>query len=275
MKSFTNKVVVITGAGSGIGRSLARQFAELGARLALNDRSADALEETTEQCRQLGATVHQSAFDVGEREVMYQFSQTVADQYGQIDVMINNAGIALMQRKIESTPYEEFERIVRINMWGVIYGSKAFIPHLKERPEAALVNVSSIFSTFAYPNQGPYVATKFAVRGLTECLRQELANSKVSVHCVMPGGIATNIISNIETDHTAARDKFAGVFQKMAGTTAEEAASVIIKGIRRGKKRILIGRDARLADRIVRLLPSRYEKILLRKYDVDAYGLDQ
>lgn len=274
MQSFQNKVCVITGAGSGIGRQLAIQLAGTGARLALNDWSEETLSETTEECRARGATVHQSAFSVADREAMYRFAQTVAEQYGQIDLVVNNAGIALMQRKIESTPYEEFEKIIDINLWGVIYGSKAFIPHLKERPEAALVNVSSIFGQFAYPNQGPYVTTKFAVKGFTEVLRQELAKTNVAVSVVQPGGIATNIINNIDTERTEWRQKFASTFDKMAGTTAEEAARTIIKGVQRKKKRILIGRDARLADRIIRLLPSSYEKILLRKYDVDRFSQD-
>lgn len=274
MQSFQDKVCVITGAGSGIGRQLALQLASTGARLALNDWSEETLGETTEKCRALGATVHQSAFSVANREAVYRFAQTVAEQYGQVDLVVNNAGIALMQRKIESTPYEEFEKIIDINLWGVIYGSKAFLPHLKERPEAALVNVSSIFGQFAYPNQGPYVTTKFAVKGFTEVLRQELARTNVAVSVVQPGGIATNIINNIDTDRKEWRQKFASTFNKMAGTTAEEAARTIIKGIQRKKKRILIGRDARLADRIIRLLPSSYEKILLRKYDVDRFSQD-
>lgn len=274
MQSFKNKVCVITGAGSGIGRQLAIQLAEAGARLALNDWSEATLQETTTQCRDKGATVHQSAFSVADREAVYRFAQTVAGQYGQVDLVINNAGIALMQRKIESTPYEEFEKIIDINLWGVVYGSKAFIPHLKERPEAALVNVSSIFGQFAYPNQGPYVTSKFAVKGFTEVLRQELAKTKVAVSVVQPGGIATNIVNNIATEHTEWRQKFATTFSKMAGTTAEDAARTILRGIQRKKKRILIGRDARLADRIIRMLPSSYEKILLRRYDIDRFSQD-
>lgn len=263
--------MVITGAGSGMGKDLALLMAKEKARLALNDWSAETLAETTEACQVLGAEVHQSVFSVGDREAMYQFAQSVAHQYGQVDVVVNNAGIALMQRKVENTGYEELEQIIQINLWGVIYGSKAFIPHLKERPEAALVNVSSIFSTFAYPNQGPYVITKFGVRGLTEVLRQELANTNVAVSCVMPGGIATNIIRNIPTQQTKARDKFASVFQKMAGTSSSDAARDIFRGIQKKKKRILIGRDARLADRVIRLFPSSYERILLRKFDVDKF----
>jgi len=274
MQSFQNKVCVITGAGSGIGQQLALQLAEQGAHLALNDWSEETLNATTQQCRELGATVYQSAFSVADRQAIYRFAQTVAEQFGQVDVVVNNAGIALMQRKIESTPYEEFENIININLWGVVYGSKAFIPHLKEQPEAALVNVSSIFGQFAYPNQGPYVTSKFAVKGFTEVLRQELARTSVSVSVVQPGGIATNIVNNIDTERTEWRQKFASTFAKMAGTTAEEAARTIIKGVQRKKKRILIGRDARLADRIIRLLPSSYEKILLRKYDVDRFSQD-
>ena len=274
MQHFKDKVVVITGAGSGMGKDLAILMAKDGAQLALNDWSENTLAETTKICRELGATVHQSVFSVGDREAMYKWAQAIADQYGQVDVVINNAGIALMQRKVENTTYEDLEHIIQVNLWGVIYGSKAFIPHLKERPEAALVNVSSIFSTFAYPNQGPYVITKFGVRGLTEVLRQELSKTGVAVSCVMPGGIATNIVRNIQTDHPQVRDKFASIFQKMAGTSSQEAAKVIYRGDQKKKKRILIGKDARLADRIIRFFPSAYEKILLRKYDVDAYGMN-
>lgn len=270
MKNLYGKVAVITGAGSGIGRALALQMAAAGAKLALNDWNASALNDTLSMLGK--AEAWGQSFDVANREAVYTFAEEVLNRFGQVDIVVNNAGITLEQRMLERTGYEDFERIVNVNMWGMIYGSKAFLPWLRQRPEAALVNVSSIFGVVGYPNQGAYVTAKFAIRGFTETLRVELAKSPVAVTCVHPGGIRTNIARNITSDNPKRVEKFAQVFEKMAITSAEEAARQIMEGIQKKKKRVVIGPDARRLDWFARLFPSAYERFVFKGYDVEKYS---
>ena len=258
MKDFKDKVVVITGAGSGIGLALARQLSAMGAQLVLADWNADSLAAAIPTLSAPPALT--TVLDVSQRAAVYDFAYQTVATCGQVDLVINNAGIALDQNLLEQTSYEAFERVVNVNMWGVIYGSLAFLPYLKKRPEAGLVNVSSIFGIVGYPSSGAYSVTKFAVRGFTETLRQELAHTLVYVGCVHPGGIRTNIVRNIPFDDTKRRERFVNTFDKMAKTSPETAAQVIIEGIRRKKKRILIGNDAKILDWVSRLWPSRYER---------------
>lgn len=262
MQTLKDKTAVITGAASGIGRALALQLAEAGCRLALCDHNDVELNETRKMAIEKGATVVAVPFDVSHREDMRNFAAEVLQVFGNVDIVINNAGITLMQNSIERHSAEEFQRVWEVNFLGVLYGCQEFLPHLRQRPEAALVNVASIFSTAAYPYQGPYVASKFAVRGLTETLRQELAGSSVAVTVVMPGGIKTNIVNNIAATDAAAKEKFARKFDKSAPTSAEEAARCIIEGIRRKKQRVLIGKDAKIMDLVARIFPHRYEKVI-------------
>lgn len=271
MQKLNDKVVVITGAGSGIGRALAIQLATQGAKLALNDWNEAQLKDTRQLISQ-HSEVLTEAFDVGESSACFAFAQKVADHFGQIDVVINNAGVAHEQRKTLDLALEEFEKILQVNLWGVIYGTRAFLPFLKDRPEAALVNISSIFGVVGQPLQSAYVTSKFAVRGFTEVLRNELADSSVAITCVHPGGIKTNIIRNIESDQTARLEKFAQAFDKMAKTTPEEAARQIINAIQKKKRRLLIGRDALIMDILARLLPGLYDKIIYRNFDVERFS---
>ena len=265
MKSFQGKVVVITGAGSGMGRDLALQLSTLGASVALNDWNGETLAQTLQSVESAGGKGMAMAFDVGDQTAVSDFAEAVLARYGQVDVVINNAGIAMERRSIASTPMEEFERVVRVNLWGVIYGTLAFLPHLKMRPEAAIVNISSIFGIMGYGGQGAYSTTKFGVRGFTETLRQELHGSRITVTCVHPGGVKTGIIKNIPGEASPAKEKFASNFEKIAQTTSSDAAKKIIRGIQKKQNRILIGNDARLMDWVARLFPQRYERILLRK----------
>lgn len=272
MQQLKDKVAVITGAGSGIGRALALALAKKGSKLALNDWNGDSLAETVQLIG--GLTEVQSAtFDVGARDAVYGFAQNVQDHFGRVDIVVNNAGFTLEQKKIVDIDIEDYEKIMRVNVWGVIYGSKAFLPFLKEQSEASLVNISSIFGIVGQPLQGPYVASKFAVRGFTETLRNEMRKSPVTITCVHPGGIRTNIIRNIETDHQARLQKFANAFDKMAGTSAEDAASQIIAAIQGKKVRLLIGRDAKILDIAARILPKTYDKWIYRNFDIDRFSV--
>ena len=260
MKDLKDKIAVVTGAGSGIGRALALELAACGCKLAICDWNDQELEATRKAIAGKDVPVVATPFDVSNLEDMKTFAAEVVNVFGQVDIVVNNAGITLMQQSVEKYSYADFERVWKINFLGVLYGAKEFLPHLKSRPEAALVNVSSIFSTAAYPWQGPYVAAKFAVRGLTETLRQELAKTNVTATVVMPGGIKTNIVHKIEAADAEAKDKFARRFDAAAITSAEEAAKCIVAGIRQKKARVLIGKDAKLMDLLVRIFPSSYEK---------------
>ncbi len=259
-------MVVITGAGSGIGRELALQLAAEGSRLALADINPHTLQDTVAMISGHPGQVFAEALDVAHRSAFQAFAAGVVGTFGQVDVVINNAGKTLLQQSIEKTPYEDFEKVWLVNLMGVLHGTKEFLPYLRQRPEAAIVNIASIFSTAAYPYQAPYSLSKFAVRGLTEALRQETARSKITVSVVMPGGIRTNIVNHIETDDPVARNKFAARFDRSAITDAATAARVIVQGIKRKQARILIGRDARIMDLVVRFFPDNYEKILKKLF---------
>lgn len=271
MKDFKDKVVVITGAGSGMGRALAIQFAQKGAKVALNDWNKDSLSETLDLVQQEGGEGIIRHFDVSDKHSVYGFAEEVVAHFGHVDVVINNAGYALPSRSIEMTEYEEFEQLIGVNMWGVIYGSKAFLPYLKKRSEGVLMNTSSVFGIFGYPTQGPYCTAKFAVRGFTETLRLELEAEgvkNVQVCCIHPGGIQTGIVKNIDHSKTNLTkeeiEEGEKTFLDYAPTTSEDAAAQIIKAIQKKRVKLLIGRDARFMDFITRLLPTRYSKILLK-----------
>jgi short-subunit dehydrogenase len=266
MKNLKNKIVVVTGAASGIGRSLATNLAQQGACLALADLSEKALQELQESGALVNATkVKRYELDVSQKEAVYQFAKKVKEDFGGVDVVINNAGVALAET-IENMEYEDFEWVMNINFWGVVYGTKAFLPMLKASKDAYIVNISSVFGLIAVPTQAAYNASKFAVKGFTEALRLELKGTSVTPICVHPGGIRTNIVNNarIYTSVDGKSDKadVARQFQVLARTSADQAADTIIKGIQKGRKRVLIGPDARLIDWMQRLLPDAYDKLL-------------
>lgn len=269
IKSFENKVAVVTGAGSGIGRSLAVALAKKGCHLALSDINEKGLQETRSLITSSTVNVTTAKLDVANREAVYQHAEQVIADHGKANIIINNAGVALGET-IENMSYENFEWLMNINFWGVVYGTKAFLPHLKATGEGQIVNISSVFGIIAVPTQAAYNAAKFAVRGFTECLREELEidNCGVSATCVHPGGIKTGIAKNSRMGNlgnfkaiTGGKD-IGNQFEKIARTTPDEAAAVIIEGIRRNKRRVLIGTDAYLIDSMQRFLPTGYQKIL-------------
>ncbi len=263
MKSFANKVAVITGAGSGIGRALAQQLSEEGALLALSDVNLPALEETHASLTGHGKVLI-TQLDVADRSAFEAYSQQVINEFGHADLLFNNAGVALAQT-VKDCSYDDFEWLMNINFWGVVYGTKSFLPHMLSRPEAAIINVSSIFGIIALPTQAQYNAAKFAVRGFTESLRQEVKGSKLFVSCVHPGGIKTNIVVNgrMHTSMVGEQTHKQQIeeFNKIARTTPKQAAQTILNGIRKNKRRILIGQDAKFMDRIQRLFPEKYTNI--------------
>ncbi|MGK5091162.1 SDR family NAD(P)-dependent oxidoreductase [Deltaproteobacteria bacterium TL4] len=268
MRSLKGKTAVITGVASGIGRELALQLAQKGCNLALADIDTSGLEATRKEVSQNSIKVSAHPLDVSKKEAVYQFAEEVIDQHHDVHLVINNAGVAVAQT-IEDVSYEDFEWLMGINFWGVVYGTKAFLPHLKEQEEAHIVNISSIFGIVAVPTMAVYNASKFAVKGFTESLKQELKGTSVKVSCIHPGGIKTRIAHNARAYKSIdgkSRDSksFATSFDNATMTSAEDTAKKIIKGITREKERILIGPDAQAMDLIQRLFPETYGNIINR-----------
>ncbi|TWX64155.1 SDR family NAD(P)-dependent oxidoreductase [Colwellia demingiae] len=259
---FKGKVAVITGAASGIGKALAIKLAEQGCNLALVDRDIQGLMSVQAELQSYSITCVIEDLDVSDKQGFVDFSETVIAQFSRVDMLFNNAGVSLID-SVENQSFEDFHWLMNINFWGVVYGSHAFLPYLKKSPNAHLVNVSSLFGLLSLPLQSAYNSSKFAVRGFTESLKMEMAGTNVSVHCVHPGGIKTNITNNakISTEHVP-KSQILSDFNKQAKTTAEQAADVILQGLINNKRRILIGNDAKLLDRIVRWFPATYEKVL-------------
>ena len=201
--------------------------------------------------------------DVADRSAVFAWADQVVTDHGAVHVIVNNAGVAL-GATIESMAIEDFEWLMGINFWGVVYGTKAFLPMLTAQNDGVIVNLSSVFGIIAVPTQGSYNAAKFAVRGFTEALRHELEGSGVKAICVHPGGIKTNIAATsrfyVDPSGLSNRETAASNFAKMAKTTPAVAAQTIVDGIERGRKRVLIGGDARLIDVIQRLMPVNYWK---------------
>lgn len=251
MKKLNEKVVVITGAGSGIGRSLAVAFAAEGCLLALSDINPPELAETVKQLKLSGDRVAGFDVDVADREAMEKFASDVVDKFGHVDIVVNNAGIAC-KGPVAEIDYEIFEKVIDVNMWGVVYGTRAFLPYLKQRSEATLVNISSIFGVAPSPGTGPYNMSKFAVLGLNETLMMELKGTPVGVLSVHPGGIQTNIANN-----SLGMDKQTKVdFNKLLMTTAPSTARAIVKAIKSGKSQVFIGPDAKVMQALKRIWPG-------------------
>jgi butyryl-CoA dehydrogenase len=264
MKSFDQRVVAITGAASGIGRCLAVQLAQQGAQLALADMNMQGLTETRAQVEALGARCSVYSLDVADREAVTAFAANVVEAHGAVHVVFNNAGVTLVD-SVESQSYEDFNWLMNINFWGVVYCTRAFLPYLKKVDEAHIVNVSSVFGLLAMPLQSAYNSSKFAVRGFSEALKMELAGSHIHVSCVHPGGIKTGIARNSRMNENStgtSQEQMQDEFDAMATTTAERAAEIIIRGVLKNKRRILVGTDAKIMSLLTRLFPGSYEKIM-------------
>ncbi|EMD30148.1 SDR family NAD(P)-dependent oxidoreductase [Amycolatopsis azurea] len=263
MKSFTDKVAVITGAGSGIGKALAIELAGRGARLALSDVDAVRAAGTVALCEKAGATAKAYELDVADREAVLAHAEEVAVDFGGANLVVNNAGVAL-GATVEEMTWDDYDWLMGINLGGVVNGTKAFLPQVIASGDGHIVNLSSVFGFIGVPTQSAYNAAKFAVRGFTEALRQEMliARHPVKVSCVHPGGIKTNIARDARGGVERDIDKAAEGFEKIARTTPEKAAQTIVRGIERGTARILIGPDAYAIDAIPRVLGSFYQRPL-------------
>lgn len=276
MKSFHGKVAAITGAASGMGRTLALQLAGEGCSLSLSDVDTKGLTETVKMAQNAAAKagveilVTSQKLDVSNREAMYAWADKTAEDHGKVNLIFNNAGVAYAT-PIEHIDYDRFDWIMGINFWGVVYGTKAFLPHLKASGDGHIINTSSLFGLCAQPTQSCYNATKFAVRGFTESLRQELdmMNCGVSATSVHPGGIKTAIarksVASPEIEEFTGADAESGkeFFEKFFITSAEKAADIILKAVKKDKRRVLVGPDAVAMDAMVRTLPESYQAIVV------------
>ncbi len=273
---FKNAVAVITGAGSGIGRALALELAKRGARLALTDIDKSGLDETAALIGDT-ATIRTDILDVTNRAGMFIYAKDIQDHFGQVNLVINNAGAAL-NGEFVNTSLDDFDWQMRVNFDGVLNGTKAFLPILEQADWGHITNISSIFGIIASPGNSAYNASKFAVRGLTECLRIELdeAGSSVSCSCVHPGGVKTNVVRNARSAHGntfmsgKTQEEMIKNFDRLARTTAEKAATIIINGTAKNKKRILVGPDAALVDKIQRLFPTSYHPFMSKIFNMNS-----
>ncbi len=267
MKTVQNKVAAITGAGSGIGQALAKLLSSNGCHVAISDINESGLELTRKACELHGVKVHSQRLDVADRNAVYSWAETVNNHFGKVNMIFNNAGVGL-GATVEEMEYEDFDWLFNINFWGVVYGTKAFLPLIKSAGEGHIVNISSVFGIISVPTQSAYNASKFAVRGFTDALREELDIEQcgVSATTIHPGGIKTNIAkgARVKVDPKWLNGRDPGKdFEKLALTTPEQAAKIIYNGMMKNKRRVLVGADAKVIEGMQRLAPGIYQRLLI------------
>jgi short-subunit dehydrogenase len=267
VRTLADKVVVITGAGSGIGRALAVNLARRGSLLALSDVDVAGLAETVALAQRAGAPqVRDDRVDVADRDAMARYALDVVQHFGRVNVIVNNAGVSLTG-DFTDLEYADIDWIMGVNLWGVLHGTKEFLPHLIASGDGHVVNISSLFGLISMPGQSAYNATKYAVRGMTEALREEMliAGHPVGVTAVHPGGIKTAIARNARVSDHEDKARTATLFdEKLARMTPERAAEIIIKGILRNQARVLVGIDAHALHHFAKLTGSRYQDVVAR-----------
>ena len=263
MEGFAGKVAVVTGAGSGIGQALAVELARSGASVAISDVDTEGLAATEERLKAIGAPVRADRLDVTEREAFELYADAVKAHFGKANQIYNNAGIAFAG-DIEVSQFKDIEKVMDVDFWGVVNGTKVFLPHLIESGDGHVINISSVFGLFSVPGHAAYNAAKFAVRGFTEALRQEMEVAKhpVKVTTVHPGGIKTNIVRNMTAVESVDKEQLKQTFEKkLANTSPEKAARIILDSVRKNRARVLVGPDAKALDLIVRVTGSRYQRL--------------
>ena len=261
---FKGKKVLITGAASGIGKSLAEEFANEGSILILSDIDSLKLKDFVKELKSNGVDAFGYEVNVSDYNNMTDFGSSVLREHNYIDVLINNAGINLMDT-VENGDINEFKNLMAINFWGVVYGVNIFLPTLIQRDEAYIVNISSILGLMSLPGQAAYNSSKAAVKAYTEALKMELADSSINVSSVHPGGIKTDIAVNARIGSNISEEtkiRLIKQFDKLSYTTSKSASRNIIKGMKKRKRRIIIGIDAKIADILIRVFPGSYEKFL-------------
>ena len=269
MKNLTDKVAAVTGAGSGIGRALALRLAQEGCHLALSDVHTDGLDETARLLSSYDVRVTTATVDVADEAAVQAWADRVVSNHGRVNLVFNNAGVAL-SGTVASLPTSDYRWIMDINFFGVVHGTKAFLPHLEASGEGHVVNVSSVFGLTAQPLMSGYNASKYAVRGFTESLRQdlELTGSCVSATCVHPGGIKTGIAQSARVDASVSTatgqtgEAATKDFERTFITSADSAARQILRAVRRDRRRVLVGPDAKAYDALVRVAPTGYQRLI-------------
>ncbi len=265
MEGFAGKVAAVTGAGSGIGQALAIELGRSGAALAISDVDLEGLGQTEERLRDIGVPVRADRLDVTEREAFQAYADQIHEHFGKVNQIYNNAGIAFTG-DIEISHFKDIERVMDVDFWGVVNGTKAFLPHLIASGDGHIVNVSSLFGLMSMPGQAAYNSAKFAVRGFTEALRQEMTlnGHPVKVTSVHPGGIKTAIARNGAAAEGVDPELTAKFFDKrLANTTPQRAAEVILEAVHKNRARVLVGPDAKVLDAIVRVTGSGYQRLFL------------
>jgi len=263
MEGFAGKVAAVTGAGSGIGQALALELARSGASVAISDVDTEGLAQTEEQLKAIGALVRSDRLDVTEREAFQLYADQINKHFGKVNQIYNNAGIAFTG-DVEITEFKDIERVMDVDFWGVVNGTKAFLPHLIASGDGHIVNVSSLFGLMSMPAQAAYNSAKFAVRGFTEALRQELVLNRdpVKVTSVHPGGIKTAIARNgLTAEGVDPEAQYKFFDKRLASTTPQRAAEIILEAVRKNKARVLVGQDAVVLDLIVRITGSGYQRL--------------
>jgi len=267
MKDIRDKVAAITGAGSGIGRCLSMRFAEEGSRIAISDVNEEGLAETAEFLKARGTDFNTYRVDVSDRERVRRWAAEVERDFGGVDVIVNNAGVVVADN-IEDISYEDFEWVMNINFWGVVYGTKEFLPYLRKRPWGHIVNISSLYGMMPFPYNGPYNCSKFAVRAFNETLVQELGTGPVRVTSVHPGGIKTNLVRSMRFrkhfEENASRESLTEAFDRTAMNTPDKCAAIIVRAVKKNRERLMVGMDAVLLDLVARAIPLTNLKLTHR-----------
>lgn len=265
LNRFSGQVAAITGAGSGMGRAIARRLATLGAQVAICDVGAESLEAVTAELEHLPGEVVASVVDVADRAAVERWAAETHAHFGKVNYVFNNAGVSVTGN-VDVLGIRDFEWLMNINFWGVVHGTQAFLPYLHAAAYGHIVNTASVFGIIAVPTQSAYNASKFAVRGFTESLRQELQDTAIGVSCVCPGGVKTNIVNSsryIPQDNAApSKESMAASFEELAGLTSDQAADIILRGVLVNRARILVGNDAKIIALLHRLMPVQYPRVL-------------
>src|SRR6201992_4115979 len=263
MEGFAGKVAAVTGAGSGIGQALALELGRSGVSLAISDVDTEGLAQTEEQLKAIGAPVRSDRLDVTEREAFQIYADHINEHYGKVNQIYNNAGIAFTG-DVDISHFKDIERVMDVDFWGVVNGTKAFLPHLSASGDGHVVNISSLFGLMSMPGQAAYNSAKFAVRGFTEALRQEMVLNRepVKVTSVHPGGIKTAIARNgLTAEGVSAQGRSRFFDKRLASTPPQRAAEIILEAVRKNKARVLVGQDAIVLDLIVRITGSGYQRL--------------
>lgn len=273
MSAVRGKVCVVTGAGSGIGRALAHGLVARGARaVAISDVVPESLERVAGELQGRGTEIHAERLDVADRAAVAAYAQAAPERFGVVHQLYNNAGVAGGSRTTLDADYADYERVLGINLWGVVHGTLEFLPHLVASGDGHLINVSSLNGFLAQPQLGSYCTAKFAVRGFTETVRSEMLRDRkpVRVTVVHPGGVRTDIATNalrhgLETEGreaTAAEQARAKLYnEKLLKLPADDAARIILDGVEKNRPRVRVGSDAKAVDLLVRLLPAQAPRL--------------